>query len=205
MINQSYSCVENELHACFSLLIFRSKINDIHTRWSWEKENLQNHRQICLDTCLCNLYYLYKKFTRKLTELTALYEILSEMYEFSNNCIMAHCATRQIGVYMTQIKRVVRWEEKNDKATLQEKRGKLLEATTLFCAAFSDISEPTKMFSLLPQKKDTNILTITDILKDSRSEKSEKILANWQNFLWQKIFPIFSWFSFTELFNFLLT
>ena len=83
---------------------------------------------------------------------------------------MPHRTTRQIGVYMTQIKRVVRWEEKNDKATLQEKRGKLLETTTLFCAAFfSRISEPTKMFSLLSQKKDINILTITDILKDSRS------------------------------------
>ena len=100
-----------------------------------------------------------------------MYEILSEIYELSNNCIKPHHATGQIGVYMKQIKCVVRWEEKNDKATLQEKRGKLLEATTLFSAAFfSDISEPTKMFSLLSQKKDINILTITDNLKDSRSK-----------------------------------
>ena len=40
-----------------------------------------------------NLYYLYKKSTKKLKELKALYEILSEMYEFSNNCIKPHHAT----------------------------------------------------------------------------------------------------------------
>ena len=41
-------------------------------------------------------------------------------------------------------------KKKTDKATLQRKRGKLLEATTLFCAAFFlDISEPAKMFSLM--------------------------------------------------------
>ena len=89
----------------------------------------------------------------------ALYEILSEIYKLSNNCTEPHHATGQIGVYMKQIKRVVRWEEKNDKAILQEKRGKLLEATTLFNVAFfSDISEPTKMFSLLSQKKTSTFL-----------------------------------------------
>ena len=67
---------------------------------------------------------------------------------------MPHRTTRQIGVYMTQIKRVVRWEEKNDKATLQEKRGKLLETTTLFCAAFfSGISEPTKCSACCLKKR----------------------------------------------------
>ena len=137
--------------------MFRSKINDTHTRWSGEKENLQNHIQI--NMLRRNLYYLYEKFTRKLTELTALYEILSEIYKLSNNCTEPHRATGQIGVYMKQIKRVVRWEEKNDKAILQEKRGKLLEATTLFSVAFfSDISEPTKMFSLLSQKKTSTFL-----------------------------------------------
>ena len=45
-------------------------------------------------------------------------------------------------------------KKKSDKATLHGKRGKLLEATTLFCAAFFlDILEPAKMFSLMPQKK----------------------------------------------------
>ena len=88
-----------------------------------------------------------------------MYEILSEIYKLSNNCTEPHRATGQIGVYMKQIKRVVRWEEKNDKAILQEKRGKLLEATTLFSVAFfSDISEPTKMFSLLSQKKTSTFL-----------------------------------------------
>ena len=86
--------------------MFRSKINDTHTRWSGEKENLQNHIQI--NMLRRNLYYLYEKFTRKLTELTALYEILSEIYELSNNCIKPHRATGQIGVYMKQITCVVR-------------------------------------------------------------------------------------------------
>ena len=86
--------------------MFRSKINDTHTRWSREKENLQNHIQI--NMLRRNLYYLYEKFTRKLTELTALYEILSEIYELSNNCTEPHRAIGQIGVYMKQIKRVVR-------------------------------------------------------------------------------------------------
>ena len=41
--------------------------------------------------------------------------------------------------------------------TLQGKRGKLLEATTLFSAAFFlDIPEPAKMFILMSQKKDIN-------------------------------------------------
>ena len=40
-----------------------------------------------------NLHYLYEKSTKKLRELTALYEILSEMYEFSNNHVKPHCAT----------------------------------------------------------------------------------------------------------------
>ena len=32
-----------------------------------------------VDMCVCNLYYLYEKSTKKLRELKALYEILSEM------------------------------------------------------------------------------------------------------------------------------
>ena len=46
-----------------------------------------------VDTCVHNVYYLYEKSTKKLRELKALYEILSEMYEFSNNCIKPHRAT----------------------------------------------------------------------------------------------------------------
>ena len=41
---------------------------------------------------------------------------------------------------------------------------------TLFCAAFFlDILELARMFSLISQKKDINILTIIDILEDTRS------------------------------------
>ena len=75
------------------------------------------------------------------------------------------------GVYMKHIENALADEKKEtDEATLQGKRGKLLEATTIFCAAFFlDILEPTKMFSLMSQKKDINILTITDILEGTRS------------------------------------
>ena len=54
---------------------------------------------------------------------------------------------------MKHIENVLAGEKKkSDKATLHGKRGKLLEATTLFCAAlFLDILEPAKMFSLMSQ------------------------------------------------------
>ena len=56
------------------------------------------------------------------------------------------------GVYMKHTEMVFADEQKKntDIATLHEKRGKLLEATTFFCAAFFlDILEPAKMFSLM--------------------------------------------------------
>ena len=109
------------------------------------------------------------------------------MYEFSNNRVKPHHATGtcwidhkmkamegmldKYGVYMKHIKNVLAdGNKKNNKATLQGKRGKLLEATTLSCAAFFlEILEPAKMLSLMSQKKDIKILTMTDILEDTRS------------------------------------
>ena len=78
------------------------------------------------------------------------------MYEFSKNRTASPCIKNtldwsqdenhggnagQIGVYMEHIEDVLPDEKwKNDKATLQGKRGKLLEATTTSCAAlFLDI------------------------------------------------------------------
>ena len=139
-----------------------------------------------VDTCV-HVYYLYEKSTKKLRELKALYEILSEMYEFSNNCMKPHSTTGtcwidhkmkameemldKYGVYMKHIENVLADEKKKTaKATSHGKRGKLLEAATLFCVAFFfDFLESTKMFSLISQKEDINILTITDILEDTQS------------------------------------
>ena len=74
------------------------------------------------------------------------------------------------GVYMKLIENMLADKKKKNRATLQGKRWKLLEETALFCAAFLlFILEPTKMFSLISQMKDIDILTITDILEDTRS------------------------------------
>ena len=76
-------------------------------------------------------------------------------------------------VYMKHTKNMQADEKKKtDEATLQGKRGKLLEATTLFgIAFFFDILGAPKMFSLMSQKKGIHILTITDILEDTRSRQ----------------------------------
>ena len=115
----------------------------------------------------------------------------------------------QIWCLYKHIENVLAYEKKKiDKATLQGKKRKLLEATTLCCTAFFlDNLETAKMFSLVSQKKDINILTITDILEDTRSwsgwvwgisypkktslGKNDKILVNGQSFLWfsKTIFP----------------
>ena len=120
-------------------------------------------------------------------ELKALYEIFSEMYEFSNNRVKPYRTIGTLwidhkmkamdgmldkyGVYMKHTENVLADEKKKtDKATLQGKRGKLLEATTVFCAAFFlDILELANVFSLMFQKKDIDILTITNILEDTKS------------------------------------
>ena len=55
------------------------------------------------------------------------------------------------GVYMKHIENMLADDKKKtDKATLQGKRGKLLEATTLCCAAFFlNILEPAKKKTFL--------------------------------------------------------
>ena len=75
------------------------------------------------------------------------------------------------GAYINILKMCWRMRRKKSiKLLYKEKKRKLLEATTLCCTAFFlDNLETAKMFSLVSQKKDINILTITDILEDTRS------------------------------------
>ena len=57
------------------------------------KDKLKNWYE-SFEMCVCNLCYLYKKSTKKLRELKALYDILFEMYAFSYNRVKANCAIK---------------------------------------------------------------------------------------------------------------
>ena len=104
-----------------------------------------------VETCVRNLYYLYQKSTRhfmkfclKCTNLVKIAHSLTVHQEHPGLITRwkpwRECWTNWC-LYGTYWRRVARWEvKKNDKATLQGKRGKLLEATTTSCAAlFLDI------------------------------------------------------------------
>lgn len=135
-----------------------------------------------VDTCLLNLYYMYQKSTKKLRELRLLFDILCELYEFADRRVKPYrgYGTRWIdhkikamlgllnkfGLYLQHIENVIADTSKQtDKATLEGKRRKMVNFKTLIlCAFFIDILEPAKIYSLVSQENDSNIVKIVDSL-----------------------------------------
>ena len=130
------------------------------------------------------LSYCYEKSSKKLRELRKLHKVLSELYEFEDGRVKStKCSgTRWIahvlrsmsglidkfGLYLQRFETIISdTTKKIDKATFEEKRKQLTDASILLRSAlFIDLLEPAKKFSILSQREDFNIIDMVDCLHD---------------------------------------
>ena len=140
-----------------------------------------------VDESLMNFYYLYHNSSKKLRELKLLFKDIKEDFEMFGDGVkpvkstgtrwinlriraMA-CVIDKFGLYTQHLHDFVS-REKNSKikATVQGKLNKLLDAQVILRSAFlKDVLTPAKVFSLVTQKEDPNIIETVESI-----EKTEK-------------------------------
>ena len=131
--------------------------------------------------CLTNLFYLYKKSSKKLRELRKLHKVLAEVYVFENGRVkpskcswIAHLLRSMSGLvdkfslYLQHFENIIADPSNNkDKSTLEGKQKLLTDASILLRSAlFRDLLDSAKIFSLSSQKEDLNLIVMVDRLDD---------------------------------------
>ena len=145
-----------------------------------------------VDESLMHLYYLYHKSSKKLRELKSLFKDIKKDFEMFGDGVkpVKSTGTRWIdhriramgrvvdkfGLYTRHLKDFIS-REKNSKvrATVQGKLTKMLDAQFILrCAFLKDLLTPAKIFSLVTQNKDPNI--IETVQSVGRTKKDYKKL-----------------------------
>ena len=136
-----------------------------------------------VDDSLRHLYYLFKKSSKKLSQLKSRFQSLEKLYDFDSKSIKPEKSTGtrwidhkakamtklndKFGVYAKQIENSIEQTTKaSDKATLRGKLNRLTTADVLLRSAFlTDILEPVKILSLVSQMECSDIIATTDSVK----------------------------------------
>ena len=135
---------------------------------------------------LIHLFYIYNKSSKKLRELRQFHTVLKNIYKFENNQVKPVKATGtrwiahvmrsmsalidKFGLYLQHMENVISDTSKQgDKATLEGKRRKLVEAEMLLKSClFVDLLDSAKYFSLASQYADIDVLLMVDRVDDMR-------------------------------------
>ena len=135
---------------------------------------------------LTNLFYLYKKSSKKLCELRQLYDVLKEVYDFEDGQLkpaktqgtrwIVHLIRSmtgfidKFGVYLQHIENVIAdTSKKCDRATLEGTQRQLINAEVLLkCCVFVDLLQSAKNFSLASQYKDTDVIMLVERIDDMK-------------------------------------
>ena len=136
-----------------------------------------------VDDSLVHLYYLFKKSSKKLSQLKSLLKDLDSVYDFESKSIKPEksSGTRwldhkiramkklidKFGVYAKQIECSIEQAARSkDKATLQGKLTSMKSSDVLLRSAFlSDILEPAKIISLVSKKESSDIIETGNYIK----------------------------------------
>ena len=139
-----------------------------------------------IEESLRYLFYMYKNSSKKVRELTVLYHILQNVYEFENNQVrpaksggtrwidhkLRACSQMvdKLGVYVQHIENIIADTLKKacDREALPGKLRKLKCASLLLKSALLiDLLDSARKFSVISQKAEVNILLILDSLDDT--------------------------------------
>ena len=152
-----------------------------------------------VDESLMHLYYLYQKSSKKLRELKKLFKDIKGDFEMFGDGVkpVKSTGTRWIDHRLRAMERVIDKfglytrhlgdfisREKNGKnrATVQGKLNKLLEAQVILRSAFlRDILTPAKVFSLITQKENPNIIEIVESVEKTKKEYKKLLRKFRQN------------------------
>ena len=117
-----------------------------------------------------NLFYLYKKLSKKLCELRQLYDMLKEVYDFKDGQLkpvktQGACWIEHFSVFICNILRtLLRTLQRNVIAHRQ-----LINAEVLLkCYVFVDLLQSAKNFSLASQYKDTDVIMLVERIYDMK-------------------------------------
>ena len=147
-----------------------------------------------VDTSLLHLYYLYTKSSKRYRELKNLFKDLKDEFEMYGGGVkpVKSNGTRWIdhkvramgrvvekfGLYVQHLKEnIPTIKSSKDRATVQGKLNKLVDAKVLLRSAFfTDILAEAKRFSLVSQKKNINIIKMLDAVETTKSNY-QRLLA----------------------------
>ena len=129
-----------------------------------------------VDESLMHLYYLYHKSSKKLRELKCLFKDIKGDFEMFGDGVKPLKATGtrwidhriramgrlvdKFGLYTRHLKEFIDAEKKSKvRATVTGKLDKILDDQVLLRSAFlKDLLTPAKIFSLVTQKQDPNVM-----------------------------------------------
>ena len=152
-----------------------------------------------VDESLMHLYYLYQKSSKKLRELKQLFKDIKGEFEMFGEGVkpVKSTGTRWIdhriramgrvidkfGLYTRHLNSFIS-REKNSKtkATVKGKLEKLLDAQVILRSAFlKDILLPAKIFSLITQKENPNIIETVESVERTKKEYKKLLKKFRQN------------------------
>ena len=145
-----------------------------------------------LDKSLMHLFYLYKNPPKKHRELRNLYQLMKGQLEMYSDGVRLTKATRtrwsdhkicamerivdQYRLYCLHLQHVVTDTRKSkDRASLQGKFSKLVDAKILCSYFFNDVLTLAKIFSLQTQNSNISIIDIVDCV-DTTKRNYKKLL-----------------------------
>ena len=138
-----------------------------------------------VETSLMHLFYLYKQSSKKHRELKNLYELLQGQFEMFSTGVRPLKASgtwwidHKIGamgrlienfsLYTMHLQNVITaTHSSNNRSTLEGKFKKLIDAKVLLRSAlFKDVLATAKIFSLLTQKQNIDILKIFETVEST--------------------------------------
>lgn len=139
-----------------------------------------------VEASLLHLYYLYTKSSKKHRELKILYQDLKDQFEMYGGGVkpVKSSGTRWIdhkvramgrvvekfGLYVQHLKEnIPTIKSSKDRATVQGKLSKLVDAKVLLRSAFfTDVLAEAKRFSLVSQKKDINVIKMLNSVETTK-------------------------------------
>ena len=151
-----------------------------------------------VDESLMHLYYLYQKSSKKLSELKKLFKDIKGDFEMFGDGVKPvkstgtrwidhrlramECVIEKFGLYTRRLGDSIS-REKNGKnrATVQGKLNKLLEAQVILRSAFlRDMLTPAKIFTLITKKK-PNIIELVEYVEKTKKGYKEPLRKVRQN------------------------
>ena len=140
-----------------------------------------------VETSLMHLFYLYKQSSKKHRELKNLYELLQGQFEMFSAGVrpLKASGTRwtdhkigamgrlieKFGLYTMHLQNLIATTRSSkNRSTLEGKLKKLIDAKVLLRSAlFKDVLADAKIFSLLTQKQNIDILKILEAVESTKN------------------------------------